>query len=100
MTSPLTSAMEPSLYVAVAANCCVCPLAIDTLFGVIWRAEMTAAVTLMAAVLLLIPSFFAVTVVLPGVMVVSRPAGVMVAVAVSSDDQITLFVTSTMVLSL
>jgi hypothetical protein len=79
----------PSLNVPVAVNCCVAPLVIDGFAGVTAIDCNVAAVTVNTVEPFIAPEV-ALIVEVPTPAPVARPAGVMVAVAVVPEDQVTL----------
>ena len=88
VASPVIGDVVPSLYVAVAVNCKVWPFTTSTVSGVTWISVITASLTVTFTVLLM-PFFVTVTVVEPTLSPVTKPSGVTVAVAASSDTHVT-----------
>jgi hypothetical protein len=79
----VTFAVDPSLYVAVAVNCCVAPAAMLGAAGVtaMEESDFTAAITVNVAVPLM-PLTVAVTVLEPAATAVASPAALTVAIVV------------------
>jgi hypothetical protein len=85
--------VEPSVYVPVAVNCCVSPLATLELAGVTAMETSAAGVTVSVAFPVMLLEV-AEIVVVPAARVVARPLGATVAVAVLDDAQVAVAVRS------
>jgi hypothetical protein len=85
--------VEPSVYVPVAANCCVSPLETLGLAGVT-AIETSAAGSTVSVVLPVMLPEVAEIVVVPAATVVARPPAAMVAAAVLDDAQVAVVVRS------
>ncbi len=90
--------VEPSVYVPVAVNCSVSPLATLGLAGVT-AIETSAAGRTVSVVLPVTPLDVAEMVVVPAARVVARPPAAIVAVTVSVDAQVAVAVRSCVELS-
>jgi hypothetical protein len=84
VTDAVKACVLRSLYVPVAANCCVSPAAIEDLTGVTVTEARTGEVTVSTAAPCMLPEA-AVIVVLPTIMPLARPAALIVA-TVGADE--------------
>src|ERR1700691_2112106 len=89
VTELVRSCALPSLYVPVAANCWLVPLAIDALPGLTDNDTNTGAVTAKLAEPVMVPEV-AVIVVVPGARLVAKPALVTVAIVVADEVHVTV----------
>jgi hypothetical protein len=87
VTELVRSCALPSLYVPVAANCWLVPLAIDALPGLTDNDTNTGAVTAKLAEPVMVPEV-AVIVVVPGATLVAYPAAPIVATPETDDAQV------------
>jgi hypothetical protein len=88
VTELVRSCALPSLYVPVAANCWLVPLAIEALPGLTDNDTRTGAVTATLAEPVTEPEVVAVIVVVPGATLVAYPAAPIVATAGTDDAQV------------
>jgi hypothetical protein len=92
VTEAETSFVDVSLYVPVATNCCVVPLAIVGVAGVTAIDTSVAGAVTVSATDPLTPPLMAVITVVPGATPVARPAAEIVAVAVVTEVQLAVVV--------
>src|SRR5271169_6599877 len=102
VTWVVTGAVVPSLYVPVAANCCVCNGAKDTLLGVIAMDSSSAGETV-SSVAPETLAYVAVMVLVPAVSTVAKPCVPVVLLIVATvavdEFQFAVVVTTALVLS-
>ena len=93
------SAVVPSLFVPVAANCCSVPFATEGFAGVTAIEISVGAVTVSSVVPLTLPTA-ALIVVVPGARVVAAPVALIVATVVADELHVAVAVKSAVLLSL